>query len=156
MIQNIQLKLSPETQQEMTQELYKQVLMVGETVHLVNTRIKSSKHQLMTVVTKRNVVGIRRYICQYKITTLSVKHEQLRDEMFARRITCNPEWGSIDESDKEVLVESSMKQSPPPAQYTPQPELQLFWSPPDPGLNQRSYSDDEHEEDLIDFERLSD
>ena len=58
-------------------------------------------------------------------------------------------------SDKEVLAESSMEQRPPPTQYTPQPHMQGFWSPLDPGRNQRSYSDDELGEDLIDFELLS-
>ena len=112
----------------------------------------------MTVVTKKKSLSgydDKRYICQDKLTTLPFGHKQLLDEMFARQITCNPEWGSSDESDNEVLAESSMEQSPPPTQYTPQTELQEFWSPPDPGLNQRSYSDDELEEDLIDFELLS-
>ena len=147
-----------DARQRMTHELYKQVLLGGETVRLLNTRIASSKHQLMTVVTnKKSLSGYddKRYICPDKLTTLPFGHKQLQDEMFARQITCNPEWGSSDESDNEVLAESSMEQSPPPTQYTPQTELQEFWSPPDPGLNQRSYSDDELEEDLIDFELLS-
>ena len=75
--------------------------------------------------------------------------------MFARQITCNPEWRSSDKSVNEVQAESSIEQSPPPTQYTPQKELQEFWSPPDPGRNQRSYSDKELEDDLIDFELLS-
>ena len=147
-----------DARQRMTHELYKQVLLGGETVRLLNTRIASSKHQLMRVVTNKKLLSgynDKRYICQDKLTTLSFGHKQLLDEMFARQITCNPEWGSSDESDNEVLAESSMEQSPPPTQYTPQTELQEFWSPPDPGLNQRSYSDDELEEDLIDFELLS-
>ena len=138
--------------------IYNQVIMGRESVRLVNTRIASSKHRLTTVVTNKKSLsgyGDKRYIFQDKITTLPFGHEQLRDEMFAKQITCNPEWGSSDESDNEVLAESSMEQSPPPSQYTQQPELQGFWSPPDPGLNQRSYSDDEQEEDLIDFELLS-
>ena len=112
----------------------------------------------MTVVTnKKSLSGYddKRYICQDKLTTLPFGHKQLLDEMFARQITCNLEWGSSDESDNEVLAESSMELSPPPTQYTPQTELPEFWSPPDPGLNQRSYSDDELEEDLIDFELRS-
>ena len=48
-----------------------------------------------------------------------------------------------------------MEKSPPPTQYTPQPKLQRFCSPPEPGLNQRSCSDHELEEDLINFELLS-
>ena len=141
----------------MTHELYTQVVMGGETVRLVNTRITSSKYQLMTVVTNKKSLtryDDKHYICQDKITTLPFGHE-LRDEMFAEQITCSPEWGSSDESDIEVLAESSIEQSPLPTQYTPQTELQGFWSRPDPGLNQRSYSDDELEEDLVDFELLS-
>ena len=147
-----------DARQRMTHEFYKQVLLGGETVRLLNTRIASSKHQLMTVVNnKKSLSGCddKRYNCQDKLTTLPFGHRQLLDEMFARQNTCNPEWGSSDESDNEVLAESSMEQSPPPTQYTPQTELQEFWSPPDPGLNQRANSDDELEEDLIDFELLS-
>ena len=112
----------------------------------------------MTIVTnKKSLSGYddKRFFCQDKLTTLAFGHKRLLDEMFARQITCNPEWGSSNESDKEVLAESSMEQSPPPTQYTPQKQLQEFWSPPDPGGNQRSYSDDELEDDLIDFELLS-
>ena len=142
----------------MTHELYNQVLMVGETVRLLNTIIASSNHQLLTVVTNKiSLSGYddKRYICQDKLTTLPFGHKQLLDEMFARQITCSPEWGPSNERYKGVLAESSMEQSPPPTQYTPQTELQEFWSPPNPGLNQQSYSDDELEEDLIDFELLS-
>ena len=113
----------------------------------------------MTVVTnKKSLSGYddKRFICQDKLTTLPFGHMQLLDEKFARQITCNPEWGSSDERvNNEVLAESSMEQSPPPTQYTPQKQLQEFWSPPDPGGSQRSYSDDELEDDLIDFELLS-
>ena len=147
-----------DARQIMTHELYKQVFLGGETVRLLNTRIASSKHQLMTIVTNKKSLSEyddKRYICQDKLTTIPFGHKQLLDEMFARQISCNPESGSSDESDNEVLAESSIEQSPPPTQYTPQTELQGFWSPPDPGLNQRSYSDDELEDDLIDFELLS-
>ena len=107
-----------DARQRMTHELYKQVLLCGETVRLLNTRIASSKHQLMTIVTnKKSLSGYdKRYICQDKLTTLPFGHKQLLDEMFARQITCNPEWGSSDESDNEVLTETSMEQSPPPTQ----------------------------------------
>ena len=72
--------------------------------------------------------------------------------MFAKQIHCKPECGSSDESNNKVLSEFHMEQSPLP---TLQPDLQGFWSLPDPGLNHQSYNDDEHEEDLIDFELLS-
>ena len=63
--------------------------MGGDTVCLVNTRIASSKHQLMTVINnKKSLSGYddKRYLCQDKITTLPYGHEQLRDEMFAKQI----------------------------------------------------------------------
>ena len=70
-------------------------------------------------------------VCQVKITKLLFGLEQLRDDKFGRQITCNMEWGSIDDSDNKVLAESSMEQSTPPTQYTPKAEL-VFWSASDP------------------------
>ena len=79
-----------DARQRMTHELYKQVLLVGETVRQLNTRIASSKHQLMTVVTnKKSLSGYddKRFICQDKLTTLPFGHRQLLDKLFARQST---------------------------------------------------------------------
>ena len=65
-----------DVRQIMTHELYKHVLMGGETVRLLNTRNASSKHQLLTVITnKKSLSGHgKRYFCQHKITALPFAH----------------------------------------------------------------------------------
>ena len=140
----------------MTHELYKQVLTGGETVRLVNTRIASSKHQLMTVVcNKKSLSGYddKRYIMHDKVTTLPYGHHALREEMFMPNMICDPDWGSSDKEETNVhSAESTMEQSPP---VTPHTQLQESWSPPDPGFNQRAYSDDAIEADIADFANLT-
>ena len=138
----------------MTHELYKQVLNGGETVRLVNTRIASSKHQLMTVVcNKKSLSGYddKRYILDNMITTLPYGHHALREEMFMRKILRDPDWSSSDDEETNVhFAESTMEQSPPITQHTQLPET---WSPPDPGFNQREYSEDE--DDIVNFANLT-
>ena len=99
----------------MTHELYKQVLTGGETVRLVNTRIASSKHQLMTVVCNKKSLSRyddKRYIMHDKVTTLPYGHHALREEMFMRNMICDPDWGSSDEEETNVhFAESTMEQS---------------------------------------------
>ena len=137
----------------MTHEMYKQVLNGGETVRLVNTRIASSKHQLMTVVcNKKSLSGYddKRYILDDMITTLPYGHHALREEMFMRKILCDPDWSSSDDETNVHFAESTMEQSPPITQHTQLPE---FWSPPDPGFKQREYSEDE--DDIVNFTNLT-
>ena len=76
----------------MTHELYKQVVTGGETVRLVNTRIASSKNQLMTdVFNKKSMSGYdnKRYIFDDRIT---YGHHALRDEMFMQKMLYDPVW----------------------------------------------------------------
>ncbi|XP_075254812.1 uncharacterized protein LOC142346188 [Convolutriloba macropyga] len=114
-----------DARRNMTHELYKQVPTGGETVRLVNTRIASSKHQLMTVVcNKKSLSGYddKRYIMHDKVTTLPYGHHALREEMFMRNMMCDPDWDSSDEEETNVhFAESTMEQSPP---VTPHTQLQ--------------------------------
>ena len=134
--------------------MYKQVLKGGETVRLVNTRIASSKHQLMTVVcNKKSLPGYndKRYILDDRITTLPYGHHALREEMFMRKILHYPEWSSSDDEETNVhFAESTMEQSPQITQHT---QLSETWSPPDPGFNQCEYSEDE--DDIVNFANLT-
>ena len=138
----------------MTHELYKQVLNGRETVRLVNTRIASSKHQLMTVVcNKKSLSGYydKHYILDDMITTLPYGHHVLREEMFMRKILRDHDWSSSDDEETNVhFAKSTMEQSPPITQHTQLPET---WSPPDPGLNQREYIEDE--DDIVNFANLT-
>ena len=73
-----------------------------------------------------------------------------------RNVVQDPDWGSIDEEDTVVHVAGSLSpESQPPTQYTGLPMSAEVWSLPDPGLNQRVYSDDEFEADIADFTNLT-
>ena len=103
----------------------------------------------MTVVcNKKSLSGYddKRYILNDKITTLPFGHHGLREETFMRNVVQDPDWGSSDEEETVVHVaESLTPECQLPTQYTgPQMSAEV-WSPPDPGLNQRVYSDDELE-----------
>ena len=106
----------------MTHELYKQVLNGRETVRLVNTRIASSKHQLMTVVCNKKLLSgydDKRYILDDMITTLPYGHNALQEEMFMRKILRDPDWSSSEDEETNVhFAESTMEQSPPITQHT--------------------------------------
>ena len=139
---------------KMTQELYKQVLNGRETVRLVNTRIASSKHQLMTnVCNKKWLSGYddKRYIFDNMITTIPYGHHALREEMFMLKILRDSDWSSSDDEETNVhFAESTMEQSPPITQHTQLPET---WSPPDSGFNQREYTEDG--DDIVNFVNLT-
>ena len=122
-------------------------------MRLVNTRIASSKHQLMTVVcNKKSLSGYddKRYILDDRITTLPYGHHALREERFMRKIRHDPDWSSSDVESNVHFAESTMEQSPPITQHT---QLSETWSPPDPGFNQREYSEDE--DDIVNFANLT-
>ena len=73
-----------------------------------------------------------------------------------RNVVQDPDWGWSDEEETVVhFAESTMPQSQPPTQYTGPSVSAEVWSPPDPGLNQRVYSDDELEADNSIFENLT-
>ena len=129
------------------------MLNSGETVRLVNTRIASSKHKLKTVVCNKLLSGYddKRYFLNNRITTLPYGHHSLREEKFMRKILLDPDWSSSDDEETNVhLAESIMEQSPPITQHT---QLWETWSPPDPGLNQREYNEDE--DDIVNFANLT-
>ena len=134
--------------------MYKQVLKGGETVRLINTRIASSKHQLMTAVCNKKLLSgyvDKRYILDDRVNTLPYGHRALREEMFMRKILHDSDWSSSDDEETDVLfAESTMEQSPPITQHTQLPET---WSPLDPGFNQREYSEDE--DDIVNFANVT-
>ena len=146
--------VTKDARNKMAHEMYKQVLTGGETVRLVNTRIASSKHQLMTVVCNKKSLSVyddKRYILDDRITTLPYGHHALREEMFMRNMVQDPDWSSSDEGETNVyFAESTMEQSPPVTLHSQLPET---WSPPDPGFNQREYSEDE--DDIVNFTNLT-
>ena len=88
----------------MTHELYKQTLLGGEVVRLLNTRIASSHHRLHTiVVNKKSLSGYddKRFILSDQVSTLPYGHNSLREDMFYKAILDEPDWGSLDASQNE-------------------------------------------------------
>ena len=88
----------------MTHELYKQTLLGGEVVRLLNTRIASSNHRLHTiVVNKKSLSGYddKRFILSDQVSTLPYGHNSLREDMFYKTILDEPDWGSLDASQNE-------------------------------------------------------
>ena len=88
----------------MTHELYKQTLLGGEVVRLLNTRIASSNHRLHTiVVNKKSFSGYddKRFILSDQVSTLPYGHNSLREDMFYKAILDEPDWGSLDASQNE-------------------------------------------------------
>ena len=202
----------------MTHELYKQTLLGGEVVRLLNTRIASSNHRLHTiVVNKKSLSGYddKRFILSDQVSTLPYGHNSLREDMFYKTILDEPDWGSLDASqneqestqqaqDSSQQVQDSSQQARDSSQQVQDSSQQVqdssqqmqdstqqaqesgqqvknknqqknkrqtqqsanvpqtnsilntsFNSIPDPGFHQRSYSEDELNQNLVDFDNLS-
>ena len=164
----------------MTHELYKRTLLGGEVVRLLNTPIASSNHRLHTIVVNKKSSGYddKRFIMNDQVSTLPYGHQSLRDDMLFRTIVIDPDWGSEDEeSEKEQQQKTQQKKKHQPQDSTtqqhknkqqkqqqqqtsiPQPSSihnTSFNSIPDEGFQQREYSEDELNENLVDFDKLSD
>ena len=199
----------------MTHELYKQTLLGGEMVRLLNTRIASSNHRLHTiVVNEKSLSGYddKRFILSDQVLTLPYGHNSLREDMFYKTILDELDWGSVEASqneqestqqardssqqardsslqaressqqaqDSSQQVQDSTQQAqgstqhaqqrrkqnqqqknkqPKQQQTTTIPQtstiLNSSFNSPDPGFYQRDYSEDELEENLVDFDKMS-
>ena len=195
----------------MTHELYKQTLLGGEVVRLLNTRIASSNHRLHTiVVNKKSLSGYddKRFIMNDQVSMLPYGHRSIREDMFFKSIMNDPDWGADDlgESEQESWqqaqesgqhaqesrqhaqesgqrVQESGQRVQESGQHAQDSSQQVknkkqqknkrqtqqsanvpqtysilntsFNSIPDPGFHQRNYSEDELNQNLVDFDNLS-
>ena len=174
----------------MTHELYKQTLLGGEVVRLLNTRIASSNHRLHTiVVNKKSLSGYddKRFIMNDQVSMLPYGHRSIREDMFFKSIMNDPDWGADDLGESEQESGQQAQESGQHAQESgqhaqdssqrvknkkqqknkrqtqqsanvPQTNSILntsFNSIPDPGFHQRNYSEDELNQNLVDFDNLS-
>ena len=209
----------------MTRELYKQTLLGGEVVRLLNTRIASSNHRLHTiVVNKKSLSGYddKRFIMNDQVSMLPYGHRSIREDMFFKSIMNDPDWGADDlgESEQESgqqaqesgqhaqesgqhaqesgqrvqesgqraqesgqRVQESGQRAQESGQHAQDSSQQVknkkqqknkrqtqqsanvpqtnsilntsFNSIPDPGFHQRNYSEDELNQNLVDFDNLS-
>ena len=83
----------------MTHELYKQTLLGGEVVRLLNTRIASSNHRLHSiVVNKKSLSGYddKLFIMKDQVSMLPYGHHSIREDMFFKSIMNEPDWGADD------------------------------------------------------------
>ena len=88
----------------MTHELYKQTLLGGEVVRLLNTRIASSNHRLHTiVVNKKSLSGYddKRFTMNDQVSMLPYGHRSIREDMFFKSIMIEPNWGADDLGESE-------------------------------------------------------
>ena len=209
----------------MTHELYKQILLGGEVVRLLNTRIASTNHRLHTiVVNKKSLSGYneKRFIMNDQVSMLPYGHRSIREDMFFKSIMNEPDWGADDLGESEQESGQQAQESGQRAQESgqraqesgqhahesgqraqesgrhaqesgqraqesgqhaqdssqqvknrnqqknkrqtqqsanvPQTNSILntsFNSIPDPGFHQRNYSEDELNQNLVDFDNLS-
>ena len=145
--------VTKDARKKLNHRLYKQSILSGETVRLINTRIASSKHQLQTiVVNKKSLSGYddKRYILSDHVLTLPFGHKSLREEILFKMIEQDPDWGY--ESQSEIETETAHT---PPVTHNIEADTHTNSSPPDPGFNQRNYSEDELNENVVDFDNLS-
>ena len=221
--------VTKDARRSMTHELYKQTLLGGEVVRLLNTRIASSNHRLHTiVVNKKSLSGYddKRFILSDQVSTLPYGHNSLREDMFYKTILDEPDWGSLDASQNEQESTQQARDSSQQAQDSSQqaqdstqqaqgstqqaqgssqqvqdstqqaqgstqqaqgstqhaqqrrkqnqqqknkqpkqqptttiPQTSTIhnssFNSPDPGFYQRDYSEDELEENLVDFDKMS-
>ena len=200
--------VTKDARRSMTHELYKQTLLGGEVVRLLNTRIASSNHRLHTiVVNKKSLSGYddKRFILSDQVSTLPYGHNSLREDMFYKTILDEPDWGSLDASENEQESTQQARDSSQQAQDSSQqardssqqaqgstqqaqgstqhaqkrrkqnqqqknkqpkqqptttiPQTSIIhnssFNSPDPGFYQRDYSEDELEENLVDFDKMS-
>ena len=121
-------------------------------MRLINTRIASSKHQLQTIVNKKFLSGYddKRYKLIDLVLKLPFGHKSLRAEMFFKMIEQDPDWDY--ESESEIETEAAHT---PPVTHNIEAGLDINSSPPDPGFNQRIYSENELSENVADFDNFS-
>ena len=148
--------ITKDARKRMTHEIFKDVLEKGDFVRLINTRIASSNHRIHTlVVNKKSLSGYddKRYICWDKVSTLPYGHYSLHDEMFGKLMLDDEDWG---ESNTETVASQNNQEMASPWR-TPLPSIPMdnSWTVPDPGFFQRQYSETELNQDLVDFDKLS-
>ena len=115
--------VTKDARRSMTHELYKQTLLGGEVVRLLNTRIASSNHRLHTiVVNKKSLSGYddKRFILSDQVSTLPYGHNSLREDMFYKTILDEPDWGSLDASENEQESTQQARDSSQQAQDSSQ------------------------------------
>ena len=159
-------------QRKLKHELYRQVLLTGQSFKTLNTRIGSVNHQLQTIRTNKVSLSCfddKRYVKEDGITCLPLGHYAIRDKAILQDILDDDDWGedstppSPTWSEFQSLgwlpindQESNEQRSGTPNVFDNTHDQMLDWSPPDPGLHQRSYSEEELNDYLADLDQSDD
>ena len=146
-------------QTKLKHEVYRRVLLTGESFRAINTRIGSVDHQLQTIRTNKLSLSCfddKRYIKEDGVTCLPLGHYAIRDKALLQDILDDDDWGedstppSPTWSEFQSLgwlpindQETNEQRSDTPNVDDNTYDQMLDWSPPDPGLHQRSYSEEE-------------
>ena len=159
-------------QNKLKHEVYRRVLLTGESFRAINTRIGSVDHQLQTIRTNKLSLSCfddKRYIKEDGVTCLPLGHYAIRDKALLQDIQDDDDWGedstppSPTWSEFQSLgwlpindQETNEQRSGTPNVYDNTYDQMLDWSPPDPGLHQKSYSEEELNNDLADLDQSDD
>ncbi len=139
--------ITKHAQRSLQHQKYKEVLSRKNIVRSINTRIHSKNHNIHTI--RVNKVSLscfddKRFIFGNGITTLPYGHHLLRESVFERKIEKDLEWGdTLWEEEIESEIESVIE-TVEGGGFVP------TFSPPDPGFNQREYSESELESNGLD------
>ena len=158
-------------QNNLKHELYRHVLNTRESFTTINTRIGSKNHQLQTIRTQKKSLSCfddKRYIMDDGITCLPLGHYSIRDIGVFREILEDDAWGEeltqpsptwSEFQDQGWVPENHQRRSPSDLlRHSRTPDfdttldLLLNCSPPDPGFHQRQYTEEELNQDLVDFD----
>ena len=159
-------------QRKLKHELYRQVLLTGQSFKTLPTRIGSVNRQLQTIRTNKVSLSCfedKRYIKEDGITCLPLGHYAIRDKAILQDILDDDDWGedstppSPTWSEFQSLgwlpindQESNEQRSGTPNVFDNTYDQMLDWSPADPGLHQRSYSEEELNNYLADLDQSDD
>lgn len=139
--------VSRKAQEQLSHDVYKNVLEQCSIVRLPNVRIESKNHEIFTVETNKIALTAfddKRFIQDNGVDTLPFGHYSLQDRCFERMIAADPNWG-YDDEDVARNYDLNFLHS----------EESLSFSPPDPGMHQPQYNDSDLEGGLVDFDNLS-
>ena len=153
--------ISKYSKMKLTHNKFKQTLTYCSLVRSENVRINSCNHNLQTIITNKislSAFDNKRYIHADRVTTSPFGHKRLREDMFIREIGRTMDWGEYDVDDDAVVPTPTDNGSGEDLAEDIEAQGGYYvdiFTPPDMGFNQPTYTDQELEQDLVDFDQLS-
>lgn len=140
-------------QQKLSHEKFVNVLKTQQVVRAKNVRIQSANHEIFTLECNKIALSAyddKRFICDNGIDTLPYGHKDTTDAIFFNQISDDLGWGESEESEITESVEHY--ETGPDNSVGGENSVSLFelletqFNPPDPGFNQREYTESELED----------